>query len=129
MGLELKSQYHSSLRYFCSKTTPVYYTIWLPELFTESHTITVIVELDAEGMKYLDGINKIEFDNSEQKIIKETARIRKSYIHYASQSFRLNVADIKNLTEYLYQTITTTSSLQSIFTKIESKLLTLTALK
>ncbi|MBO9564382.1 MAG: PD-(D/E)XK nuclease family protein, partial [Niastella sp.] len=97
LNLDLKSQYHSSLRYFSSKTTPVYYTIWLPELFTESHTIAVMVELDAEGMKYLNEINQLNFSDSEKLVIKETVPVRKSYIHYAVQHFRPDPAQIKNL--------------------------------
>jgi len=63
LGLELQGSDSSKLRYFssktASKTAPVYFTIWLDNLFNGDGEIYIFVELNEEGISHLDKINKI----------------------------------------------------------------------
>jgi len=121
LGLKLGAPYHSSLRYFISSTQAVYYTIWMPDLFTPSHCLTIIVELDKKGIEYLESINKIEFTQEEKLIIKEVTKVRSSYLHYASTWFNLTTTEMEQFSISVYQKIME-SPLHSIFAKIEGHL-------
>lgn len=120
MGLELKSIYHSSLRYFTSSKSPVLFTIWLADLMNGKAYLDIIIELNEAGMKHLETINKIDFTADERALLKETTRVRRSYIHYAHKVTQpVSTDQIKNFTDYIYNEITHTP-LKSIFIKIEN---------
>lgn len=126
LGLELRASSNKLLRYYVSPKSSVYFTIWLPELMNGEGYLTIMVELDSEGMKYLDQINKIEFTEDERKYIKETTRVRKTYLHYASKSFRPSVTQVKNLSDFICSEILQTP-FKTVFLKIETLLSTLQA--
>jgi len=108
-------------RYFFSKTAPVYFTIWLEDLFNRDGKIYIIVELNKEGISHLEKINKIEFTEDEKKLLYETTKVRKTYIHYATKELKPSIEDIKDFTNYIYNQITQTP-LKDIFIKIERQL-------
>lgn len=121
LGLKLGAPYHSQLRYFYSQTCPVCYTVWMPEVFTPQHNLLIIVELNKQGMEYLDSINKIEFTDDEKSVRKEMTRVRTTYLHYASCWFHLSKEDMLDFSNFVYKKITETP-LQGVFTKIENQL-------
>lgn len=125
LGLELQGSGSSKLRYFssktASKTTPVYFTIWLDNLFNGDGEIYIFVELNEEGISHLDKINKIKFTDNEKKLLDETTKVRKTYIHYATKELKPSPEDIKDFTNYIYNQITQTP-LIDIFLKIEKLL-------
>jgi len=121
LGLKLQGRYSSQLRYFFSKTAPVYFTIWLDNLFNGDGEIYIFVELNKEGISHLDKINKIEFTEDEKKLLYETTKVRKTYIHYATKEVKPSPEDIKDFTNYIYNQITQTP-LKDIFIKIERQL-------
>ncbi|WP_343669083.1 PD-(D/E)XK nuclease family protein [Chitinophaga sp.] len=125
LGLKLGAPYHSSLRYFFSQTCPVCFTIWMPEVFTSRHRLTIIVELNKQGMTYLENINEIDFTPEEMKLIKEKTRVRGTYLHYATLSFDLIPKELQQFSTCVYQKILTTP-LYNIFRKIEDKILHIT---
>lgn len=121
LGLKLQARYNSQLRYFFSKTAPIYFTIWLDDLFNGDGEIYIFVELNEEGISYLDKINKINFNLNEKKLLDETTKVRKTYIHYATKEIKPSPEDIKDFTNYIYNQITQTP-LKDIFIKIEKLL-------
>ena len=121
LGLELQGHYNSKLRYFSSKTAPVYFTIWLDNLFNGDGEIYIFVELNEEGIGHIDKINKIKFTDNEKKLLDETTKVRKTYIHYATKEVKPSPEDIKDFTNYIYNQITQTP-LIDIFLKIEKLL-------
>jgi hypothetical protein len=121
LGLKLQGRYSSQLRYFFSKTAPVYFTIWLDNLFNGDGEIYIFVELNKEGISHLDKINKIKFTEDEKKLLDETTKVRKTYIHYATKEVKPSPEDIKDFTNYIYNQITQTP-LIDIFLKIEKLL-------
>ncbi|MBA7578334.1 hypothetical protein ES708_20196 [subsurface metagenome] len=121
LGLKLQARYNSQLRYYFSKTAPIYFTIWLGDLFNGDGEIYIFVELNEEGISYLDKINKINFTPEEKKLLDETTKIRKTYIHYATREIKPSSEDIKDFTNYIYNQITETP-LKDIFVKIENLL-------
>jgi len=125
LGLELQGRSSSKLRYFssktASKTAPVYFTIWLDNLFNGDGEIYIFVELNEEGISHLDKINKIKFTDNEKKLLDETTKVRKTYIHYATKELKPSPEDIKDFTNYIYNQITQTP-LIDIFLKIEKLL-------
>jgi hypothetical protein len=121
LGLKLQGRYSSQLRYFFSKTAPVYFTIWLDNLFNGDGEIYIFVELNKEGISHLDKINKIKFTEDEKKLLDETTKVRKTYIHYATKEVKPSPEDIKDFTNYIYNQITQTP-LKDIFIKIERQL-------
>jgi hypothetical protein len=122
LGLKLGAPYHSQLRYFYSQTCPVCYTILMPEVFTPQHNLLIIVELNKQGMEYLESINKIEFTDEEKNIRKEMTRVRATYLHYASCWFHLSKEEMLNFSTSVYKKITEESPLQGVFNKIENQL-------
>lgn len=125
LGLKLGAPYHSSLRYFISQACPVCFTIWMPEIFTSRHRLTIMVELDKQGMIYLETINEIDFTPEEKKFIKEKTRVRSIYLHYAVDNFDLTSQELQQFSACVYQKIVE-SPLFSIFRKIEKKILSIT---
>jgi hypothetical protein len=121
LGLKLGAPYHSQLRYFYSQTCPVYYTIWMPEVFTPQHSLLIIVELNKQGMEYLESINKIEFTDEEKNVRKEMTRVRTTYLHYATCWFHLSKEEMQDFSTCVYKKIIE-SPLQGVFTKIENQL-------
>jgi hypothetical protein len=127
LGLELQGRSSSRLRYFSSKTAPVYFTILLEDLFKDLFNrdgkIYIIVELNKEGISHLDKINKIKFTDNEKKLLNETTKVRENekYIHYATKELKPSPEDIKDFTNYIYNQITQTP-LIDIFLKIEKLL-------
>ncbi len=121
LGLELKAQYHSQLRYYFSTKAPVYFTIWMGDFFSEKEYFAIFVELNKAGIQCLEAVNTIDFTQEEREYLKETTAVRTTYIHYAEKSFEVNEENFKNLTDFIVKQITTTP-LQSIFLKIEAKL-------
>lgn len=121
LGLKLQGRYNSQLRYFFSKSAPVYFTIWLDDLFNGDGEIYIFVELNEEGIGHIDKINKIKFTENEQRLLDETTKVRKAYIHYATRELKPSPEDIKDFTNYIYNQITQTV-LKDIFIKIEKQL-------
>jgi hypothetical protein len=121
LGLELRGNSNKLLRYYISKKASVYFTVWLADLMGGDHSVSIMVELDAEGMKHLEEINKIDFTEEEKALIKETTRVRKTYLHYAVKTSFPSPAQIKNLTDHIFSEIVNTP-LKSIFLKIENML-------
>lgn len=119
LGLRLASQYSSVLRYYVSQNNLVYFTIWLDNIFNSSGDVQIFVELNEEGMNYLNEINSLSFTELEMTFIKETTKVRKTYIHYAIGIFNPSNEDLKDFTNYIYNRINETP-LQTIFLKIES---------
>jgi hypothetical protein len=121
MGLVVEAKFNSRLRYFSSQTADVYFTIWLYELFSEKSSITISVELNKEGIKYLSNVNKIKFTPTERQIIKENTAVRTSYIHFAQVTFYLTQTDKRNITDFIIEKING-SKLRSIFIKVENSI-------
>lgn len=121
LGLKLQGRYNAQLRYFFSKTTPVYFTIWLDDLFNGEGELYIFIELNEDGIGHIDKINKIHFTEDEKKLLDETSKVRKTYIHYATRKVKPSPEDIKDFTNYLYNQITQTP-LKDIFIKIERQL-------
>jgi hypothetical protein len=121
IGLKLQGRYNSQLRYFFSKSAPVYFTVWLDDLFNGNGEIYIFVELNEEGIGHIDKINKIEFTVDEKKLLDETSKVRKTYVHYATREVKPSPEDIKDFTNYVYNQITQTPLLD-IFTKIEKQI-------
>lgn len=121
LGLKLQGRYNSQLRYFFSGIAPVYFTIWLNDLFNGDGEIYIFVELNEEGIGHIDEINKIEFSVDEKKLIDETSKVRKTYMHYATKVLIPTPDDIKDFTNYIYNQISQTS-LIDIFIKIEKQI-------
>jgi len=122
LDLKLQGRYNSQLRYYFSKTGIVYFTIWLDNLFNGDGEIFIWVELNEEGMKYIDKINQIPFTEDEKSILDEKSKVRRTYIHYASLVITPSPEEIKDFTNYIYEQITNTP-LKSIFVKIEELLI------
>lgn len=118
LGLKLQGKYNSLLRYYVSQNNLVYFTIWLNNIFNGAGDVQIFVELNEEGMNYLDEINSLAFTEEEKALIKETSPVRKTYIHYALGIFNPLNEDLKDFTNYIYHKITETP-LQTIFLKIE----------
>lgn len=118
LGLKLGAQYNSVLRYYFSQNNLVYFTIWLDNIFNGDGDVQIYIELNEEGMTYLDVINSIDFNEEEKALLKETSKIRKTYLHYATGIFNPTNDDLRNFTNYIYSKISETP-LQSIFLKIE----------
>lgn len=118
LGLKLQGKYNSLLRYYVSQNNLVYFTIWLDNIFNGTGDVQIFVELNEEGMNYLDEINSLAFTEEEKALIKETSPVRKTYIHYALGIFNPLNEDLKDFTNYIYHKITETP-LQTIFLKIE----------
>ena len=121
MNLKLKATNTESLRFFVSSRDPsVYFKLWLKDLMADGEYMCIVVELNAEGMKYLDKINQIKFTEDERSLLKETTKLRKGYLQYAGIPCTSPTAEeIKNFTDYIYSQITNTP-LKSIFLKIEN---------
>ena len=129
MGLELKSVYSSVLRYFTSPKASVFFTLLLDNVMNGEAYLDIIVELNEEGMNQLDEINKINFTAEERALLKETTKVRKSYLHYAHKATHpVTSEQLKNFTEYIYNEISNTP-LKTIFLKIENRLVELQSLK
>lgn len=122
LDLKLQGRYNSQLRYYFSKTGIVYFTIWLDNLFNGDGEIFIWVELNEEGMKYIDKINQIPFTEDEKSMLDEKSKVRRTYIHYASLVITPSPEEIKDFTNYIYEQITNTP-LKSIFVKIEDLLI------
>lgn len=122
LGLKLGAPYHSTLRYFYSQTCPVCFTVIMTDLFTPQHKLLIIVEMNKQGMDHLDNINQIKFTDNEKEIIKETTRVRTTYLHYAVKSFLVASEEMQDFGSYICKKIKETP-LYSIFTKIENCML------
>ncbi|HBG70487.1 MAG: hypothetical protein A2W93_09530 [Bacteroidetes bacterium GWF2_43_63] len=118
LGLKLQGRFSSQLRYFFSNSAPVYFTVWLDDLFNGDGEICIFVELNEEGLGVIDNINKISFTDEEKKLLDETTKVRKTYIHYATRKVKPSQEDIKDFTNYVYNQIIQTP-LKDIFIKIE----------
>jgi len=118
LGLKLGAQYNSVLRYYFSQNNLVYFTIWLDNIFNGEGDVQIFIELNEEGMDYLNEINSIDFTEQEKAFIKETSKVRKTYVHYAIGVFNPSNEDLKNFTDFIYHKIVDTP-LQSLFLKIE----------
>ncbi len=126
MGLELKATNADRLRFYASAKAPIYFKIWLKDLMTDAEYMCIAVELNAEGIKHLDKINKINFTEEEDTLLYETDKIRKNYLQYARKNLEPTEEQIKNFTEYIYNEITS-SPLKSIFLKLKNRLAELKA--
>jgi len=121
LNLDLKGKHNFKLRYFSSKTAPIYFTIWIENLFIGKGDISIIIELNNEGIKRIEKINEIRFTKEEEKLLHEKSDLRKTYVHYAMIKLTPSPEEIKDFTNYIYNKITQTP-LKDIFIKIEKQL-------
>jgi hypothetical protein len=121
LGLELQGRQLKTPLLFPLRPHQCILQFGLTDLFNGDGKIYIFVELNEEGISHLDKINKIKFTDNEKKLLDETTKVRKTYIHYATKELKPSPEDIKDFTNYIYNQITQTP-LIDIFLKIEKLL-------
>jgi hypothetical protein len=121
LGLKIGMKNSPVVRHYYSSKSPVYFSIWLDDLFLEARMLYIFVELEKQWFPYLNKINKIKFSKEEEQYLDQTTEVDDNQVHYATLELRPSTGEIHNLSAYIVEQITQTP-LKSIFLKIENLL-------
>lgn len=121
LGLKIGMRNSPGVRHYYSTKSPVYFSIWLDDLFLEARMIYIFVELEKQWFPCLNKINEINFSKEEEQYLDETTEVNDNQVHYATIELRPSIEEILNLSTYIVDQIEKTP-LKSIFLKIENLL-------